>query len=214
MRAADKVAIGITLAVWLAVSVLAVREACATVSEPTPDEIAAVVLEWAGHECGYYCTDARRDGAPDRSADVVDEDDAHQLAIAIMAARVVYPEVPVSAFLAVAWHESSWQTYAVGPGGECGAWQQTPRYVRPEGLRESLASYDDRCDHLQDLVGGALSFGDNAARWMAREGDDWLCFYHRGYDGCDADGREYQREVGAEMRTIQHNLDAVRRAGS
>ena len=190
----------------------------AQAQEWSAETIATVVLAWTDdHDCGHVCTDDRRDGAEDRSEYVVTEDDAVALAEAILAAREVYPNVPVEIFLATGWHEAGFQRFAVGPGGECGMFQQTPRYMDPEHVREALETYDARCDYLQDVAQSVWSFAESVSSKIARYGDNWACAYNRGSSryresGCGLEGNEYREDIERTAARIEHNLRVVARS--
>lgn len=174
------------------------------------DVVADAIRAWADdHECGWYCTDARRDGAPDRSDDVVTSEEADELAQLFVDAAVE-TGIPVAIYMAVSWHESNWQTYAVGAGGECGIFQQTRRYMRPEEIREELGESEAICDWLQVPANAVLAFSTVALRRMGQfDGDDWLCGYHQGHAGCNPDGAEYREDVLRTARRAERNLETL-----
>lgn len=219
--------------VLLAVSTAATASAQQGV---TTDHVAQAILEWAqGAECRHYCTDERREGAPDRSDYVVTPEDAEAMAEAMLA----HPEVPLHTFLGTAAHESAFQRYAVGSSGECGIYQQNARFV-PEylaienGCEErgecSTAALSAICDDLQDPAVAVEVFAWQYTRLTERFTESyWECAYNQGSStltrmssrwSCNPDGREYQEEnhrfeswlfqmVSVQVAQIEeHRLDA------
>ena len=177
------------------------------------DVIAEALLTWSqDRDCGHVCTEQRRDGAEDRSDYVVTDEDAAAFGAAVVEALVLWPNVPAEVYLATAWHEAHFQRFAIGPGGECGMFQQTPRYMRPEDVRETLGTYDARCDYLQDVRNSVLSFGENVSEKIRRFGDDWECAYNQGSStyrdigGCNADAVEYRDTNHRIERAVRNNL--------
>lgn len=143
------------------------------------DAAYAVIWDYAGDTaCGHECS---RFGH-DNGADTVTPDITQDLAELFVRTALEY-DVPVLEILATAGHESSFQPRAVGPGGECGLWQQTPRYVHddwwPEGEPE------DRCLALFDPEIAARVFAlnyhhrNNLARRAGRPGN-WAGYYKGG----------------------------------
>lgn len=175
-------------------------------NEQTSDEtlvavIEEIVVEWVdGSECGHVCTDSRREDAPDRSAYVMPRHEAREFGESIVRASETYG-VAVEDYLAAAWHETRFKRWAVGSGGECGLFQQLPRYMRPESVRTELDSYETRCDWLQDIANSVLAFSLNARNKIDRFGDAWSCAYNQGSSTlerseegwtCSIDGQDYR----------------------
>lgn len=184
-------------------------------SEPrfSANVIAHTLASWTdGHDCGRVCTDARREGAADNFDYVVSGEDIRDISRAIISATSLYDEVTAEIIIGVGWHESNMQRYAVGPGGECGIFQQIPRYIRPLDLRESLGGdYNVVCDWLQIAEQSVMAFANNAQRWIQRESDEWLCYYNQGHQGCNAEGIEYQHDTNRVISRAHHNLRHFRR---
>ena len=180
--------------------------------EYSADVIVQAILAWTeDHECGWYCTEDRRDDVPDRSDYIVSIEDAYALADAMLEVNQEFPRVTIPILVGLGWHETNMQRFAVGPGGECGVFQQTPRYTRPEEIREALNDdYDAICDWLQVPENAVLAFAHNANRWIRRAGnDEWLCHYNQGHAGCNPEGIEYQGDVGRTIRRVERNLDRL-----
>lgn len=172
----------------------------------TTETIAQAILDYAdGSICRYYCTDERRDGAPDRSDYVVSLKDAARIGDAILE----HPDIPVYIFLGTAAHESSFQRYAIGGGGEAGIFQQNAEFVT-EGLAlKSGCTGRNECtyeqleairDALQDPYIAVQVFAWQYRRQYDRFGDYWAAAYNQGASTvhrqgnhwtCNSDGRDY-----------------------
>jgi len=188
----------------------------------TLEDVTEIIETFAGdHHCGHVCTEDRREGAPDRSEYTVTHDEAVMIADAILQAHEQVDDVSVAILLAVAYRESSFFRYAVGGGGECGLWQQSPRYARPEESLIELGCEErghcDReareavCDWLQDPYSGALAFALSVERKLHEYGESrWACHYNRGSD-CDVEGMMYQEATDRMTSMMEHNLHVMER---
>lgn len=175
----------------------------------TTEDVSSAILEYSsGAECGYYCGPDRREGVEDRSDYVVTPEDAEAMASAMLDS-----DVPLHTLLGTAAHETSFQRYAVGASGECGVFQQNPRFVhedlalksgceaRAECDAESLSRI---CDALQVPSIAVDIFEWQYGRLTSRFGEaHWECAYNQGastvtrqgsYWVCTYDGREYREE--------------------
>jgi hypothetical protein len=113
------------------------RDAAATETVPREAGIYAVYEYITGiHENQTPCRSCRssrsdRANMPDRTDWVVTNEHAMELATLFYDASVTY-NVPLATIVATARQESTFRTYAIGGAGECGMFQQTPRYIRWE----------------------------------------------------------------------------------
>lgn len=96
----------------------------------------------------------------------------------------------VIAALATGFQETRWRPQLVGPAGECGWAQQTPRYADDVPELEHLTSRE-RCELLQtDMHVAVRQWHAKRQQKIERHGDRWPCYYNAGYI-CTPQGQHY-----------------------
>lgn len=92
--------------------------------------------------------------------------------------------------LATGFQETRWRPQLVGPAGECGWAQQTPRYGDDIPELEHLTSRE-RCELLQtDMLVAVRQWHAKRSQKIERHGDRWPCYYNAGYI-CTPQGQHY-----------------------
>ena len=80
--------------------------------------------------------------------------------------------------LAVAFQESRFTKEAIGSSGECGLYQQIPKWLPNKQVREM--KYNEACEYLKNPYTGTREFINTYRHLEKRYKYDWPCHYNQG----------------------------------
>jgi hypothetical protein len=106
--------------------------------------------------------------------------------------------------LAVAFQESRFTKEAVGSSGECGLYQQIPKWLPNKEVREM--DYDRSCEYLKNPYSGTREFINTYRHLKKRYKQDWPCHYNQGIV-CGARGYAYLKNHYRLRRQFERQQD-------
>jgi len=106
--------------------------------------------------------------------------------------------------LAVAYQESRFTKEAMGSSGECGLYQQIPKWLPNKELRKM--KYNDSCKLLKDPYSGTKEFINTYRHLKKRYKQDWPCHYNQGIV-CGARGYAYLKNHYRLRRQFERQQD-------
>ena len=106
--------------------------------------------------------------------------------------------------LAVAFQESRFTKEAIGTSGECGLYQQIPKWLPNKELRDR--EYDETCKYLKDPYTGTKEFINTYKYLQKRYKQDWPCHYNEGIK-CGRRGYAYMKNHYRYRRQFERQQD-------
>ena len=106
--------------------------------------------------------------------------------------------------LAVAFQESRFTKEAIGSSGECGLYQQIPKWLPKKELREM--DYDQSCELLKNPYSGTKEFINTYRHLEKRYHKDWPCHYNQGIN-CGKRGYAYMKNHYRLRRQFERQQD-------
>ena len=106
--------------------------------------------------------------------------------------------------LAVAFQESRFTKEAMGSSGECGLYQQIPKWLPNKELREM--EYDETCELLKNPYSGTKEFINTYRHLKKRYHKEWPCHYNQGIN-CGKRGYAYMKNHYRLRRQFERQQD-------